>query len=106
MRHNLFNNGHTCLPRDSLIKTAAGFLGCSVDDAEISADFLIENKRIVSDTVFAREMLFDPEMYEAERSSAEQIRFIEKYAGKAFPDMEELHHIPYGIIHFPNSIFC
>ena len=89
MRHNLISNGHTCLPRVSLVDTAAEFLGCSKDDAEIAVDNLKENKRLIQETVFAKDMLFLPEMYEAERGSAEQILFISKFAGKAFPDMEE-----------------
>ena len=89
MRHNLISNGHTCLPRVSLVDTASDFLGCAKDDAEIAVDTLKDNKRLIQETVFAKDMLFLPEMYEAERGSAEQILFISKFAGKAFPDMEE-----------------
>ncbi|MBR4452077.1 MAG: ATP-dependent RecD-like DNA helicase [Clostridia bacterium] len=89
MRHNLISNGHTCLPRVSLVDTASDFLGCAKDDAEIAVDNLKDNKRLIQETVFAKDMLFLPEMYEAERGSAEQILFISKFAGKAFPDMEE-----------------
>ncbi len=89
MRHNLISNGHTCLPRVSLVDTASDFLGCAKDDAEIAVDTLKDNKRLIQESVFAKDMLFLPEMYEAERGSAEQILFISKFAGKAFPDMEE-----------------
>lgn len=89
MRHNLIINGHTCLPRESLVDTAADFLECAKDEAEISVDSLVENKRLISETVFAREMLFLPEMYEAEKGAAEQLSFIGRFAGKAFPDMED-----------------
>ena len=89
MRHNLISNGHTCLPRVSLVDTAAEFLGCAKDDAEIAVDTLKDNKRLIQESVFAKDMLFLPVMYEAERGSAEQILFISKFAGKAFPDMEE-----------------
>ena len=89
VRQNIYRNGHTCIPRKKLIKTCMDYLECSEDDAEINLDRAIENKRLVSDEVYAKEMIFLPEMYEAERSAAEQLIFISRYAGKAFEDIDE-----------------
>ena len=89
VRHNL-GNGHTYIPRDALVKTCTDFLGCGEDEIEASLDNVIAQKRLVSDTVFAREAIFLPEMYEAERTSAEQILFVGRYAGKEYSDIDDL----------------
>lgn len=88
IRHNL-NNGHTCIPREQLKVPCIELLGCSDDDIEINVDNLIEQKRIIQDNVFGREFVFLPEIYEAEKSAASQILFIEKYAGKYYDDIDE-----------------
>lgn len=89
VRQNIYRNGHTCIPRKKLVRTCMDYLGCSEDDAEINIDRALENKRLVADKVFAKEMVFLPEMYEAERGAAEQLIFISRYAGKSFDDIDE-----------------
>ena len=44
VRHNLFN-GHTCLPRNSIIKPAMLLLECNEDEAEIAIDNAIDAKQ-------------------------------------------------------------
>ncbi len=88
IRHNL-NNGHTCIPREQLKTPCIDLLGCSDDELEISIDNLLEQKRIIQDNVFGRDFVFLPEMYEAEKSAASQILFIEKYACKCYDDIDE-----------------
>ena len=46
VRHNLFN-GHTCLPRNSIIKPAMLLLECNEDEAEIAIDNAIDAKQLV-----------------------------------------------------------
>lgn len=88
VKHNL-GNGHTCLPREALKNPCLDLLDCSEDDFDICLDNLLEQHRLITDVVFGRDFIFLPEMYEAEKSSAQQILFISKYAGKSFPNMEK-----------------
>ena len=89
MRHNLFNSGHTCVPRESLIAPCKSLMGCGEDDTQTAIDTLIGAKRLIADEIYGREFVFMPEMYEAEKSAAQSLLFSKRYAVKAFPDMEE-----------------
>ncbi len=89
LRHNLNNSGHTCVPRRSLIAPCVSCAECSEDDAEKAIDDLIGAKRIVSQEVNASEFIFLPEMYEAEKSAAQSLLFIKRYASPAYPEIEE-----------------
>src|SRR5699024_1707850 len=62
VRHNL-SNGHTCVPRNSLIKPAMSLLDCSEDDIEIAIDNAIEAKQLVQENIDGRDFLFLPEIY-------------------------------------------
>ena len=50
VRHNLYN-GHTCLPRYSVIKPAMLLLECSEDEAEIAIDNAIDAKQLVEENI-------------------------------------------------------
>lgn len=78
VRHNL-NNGHTCVPRSSLIKPAVSLLNCSEDDVEIAVDNAIDVKQLVSEKIDGREFLFLPEIYEAERTIAERLQVMLRF---------------------------
>lgn len=67
VRHNLYN-GHTCLPRYSVIKPAMLLLECSEDEAEIAIDNAIDAKQLVEENINDKPFLFLPEIYEAESS--------------------------------------
>ncbi|MDE6863676.1 MAG: AAA family ATPase, partial [Eubacterium sp.] len=75
VRHNL-NNGHTCLPRNSIIKPAMSLLDCSEDEVEIAIDNAIDVKQLVSEDIDGREFLFLPEIYRAESAIAERIQVM------------------------------
>ncbi|MCD7796866.1 MAG: ATP-dependent RecD-like DNA helicase [Clostridiales bacterium] len=72
VRHNL-HNGHTCLPRNSLITPAKNLLECNDDEAEIAIDNAIEGKQLVQENIDGRDFIFLPEIYNAEKSIAERI---------------------------------
>lgn len=75
VRHNL-NNGHTCLPRSSLIKPAMALLDCSEDEVEIAIDNAIDGRQLVQENIDGRDFLFLPEIYRAESTIAERIRVM------------------------------
>lgn len=78
VRYNL-NNGHTCLPRNSIIKPAMSLLDCSEDDVEIAIDNAIDGSQLVQEEIDGREFLFLPEIYRAESSIAQRIQVMLKF---------------------------
>ena len=78
IRHNL-SNGHTCIPRDKIIKPACEFIGCEEDYAEIAIDSDIENNTVVQVEMDGRDFLFLPDIYAAETSIAERIQVMQKF---------------------------
>ena len=78
VRHNL-NNGHTCIPRSSLIKPAISLLDCSEDEVEIAIDNALEVNQLVLEIINDREFLFLPEIYRAESTIAERIRVMLRF---------------------------
>ncbi len=78
VRYNL-NNGHTCVPRNSLIKPAMSLLDCSEDDVEIAIDNAIDAKQLVQENINEKDFLFLPEIYRAESSIAERINVMLKF---------------------------
>ncbi|MGN1420378.1 MAG: ATP-dependent RecD-like DNA helicase [Eubacterium sp.] len=75
VRHNL-RNGHTCLPRNSLITPAKNLLNCNEDEAEIAIDNAIEVKQLVQENIDGRDFIFLPEIYRAESAIAERIQVM------------------------------
>ena len=75
VRYNL-NNGHTCVPRSSLIKPAMSLLDCSEDDVEIAVDNAIDAKQLIQENIDGKDFLFLPEIYRAESSIAERINVM------------------------------
>ncbi len=88
MKHNL-SNGHTCVPRESLLPPCKDLLDCLDDDIEIAIDTLIEQKRLISDSLHCRDFIFLPDYYEAELNSANALRFIKHYAAPLYTDINE-----------------
>ncbi|MGN0536219.1 MAG: ATP-dependent RecD-like DNA helicase [Eubacterium sp.] len=78
VRYNL-NNGHTCLPRNSIIKPAMSLLDCSEDEAEIAIDNAIDGNQLVQEMIDGREFLFLPNIYRAESSIAERIQVMLRF---------------------------
>lgn len=73
--HNL-NNGHTCVPRSSMLKPAVSLLDCTEDEAEIAIDNAIDGKQLVQENIDGRDFLFLPEIYAAESAIAERIQVM------------------------------
>ncbi len=88
VRHNL-HNGHTCLPREKLIPTAAQLLGCSNDAADISIDSLVEQKQLVSYFLNGKEFIFLYDIFNAEKKAADSILFMKKFTPKCDRSIEE-----------------
>lgn len=78
VRHNL-DNGHTCLPRTAVLKSAMNYLDCSADNAEIAIDNALQGQQLVSTEINGKEFLFTPEIYDAETAVADRIKVMVNY---------------------------
>ena len=89
MSHNL-SNGHTCIPRDKLFAPCAELLSTDDDTVDITIDELIGSGRLVNEFIDDREFIFLPNIYKAEKSSAEHMKQILRFppAGRKTADRE------------------
>ena len=76
--HNI-SNGHTCLPRDSVVRTAKAYLSCSNDVAQIAVDDAVEYHRLITEDIDGRQFLFTPSAYNAEKDIADRIKVFVNY---------------------------
>jgi len=103
VKHNLYSNGHTCLPREKMIKPAREFLDITEDEAEIAIDSLIEEKQLVSETINGKDFLFLPSSYNAEKKIASRINVLLRFppqqnytVGEDIDRIEKKDKITYG----------
>lgn len=75
LRHNLFN-GHTCLPLDKLLPTAAALVSQNQIMIEKGMETLLRRRELVKVDVCGRDYCYLPEYLEAERFIASRVRFM------------------------------
>lgn len=80
VKHNLYSDGHTCLPRNKLISVASNFLNTNQDTVDILIDKLCEKNRLVSKT-FAdnKELIFLWSAFHDEKSISDRIKILLKF---------------------------
>ncbi len=78
IRHNLLN-GHTCIPRRKLAVPASALLGISEEETELSVEYLLNRKMLISREIEDDEFVFLPEMFMAESSIAARMRNVLKF---------------------------
>ncbi|MEA4912099.1 MAG: ATP-dependent RecD-like DNA helicase [Oscillospiraceae bacterium] len=101
LRHNL-NNGHTCLPTQTIIDRAASFLDVPRDSVEIRLYDAAGEGRLCVETFGGTEMAFLPEMRRAEKYIAERLLLLKSLEYRAPQDadaridaFEKAHAITY-----------
>ncbi len=77
--HNLYNDGHTCLPRNKLIKIGANYLDVSEDTVDILLDELIKENKLVSKQYKGREYIFRTDAYNDEQSISDRIKVFLRF---------------------------
>ncbi|MCR4614821.1 MAG: ATP-dependent RecD-like DNA helicase [Clostridiales bacterium] len=73
VKTNVYNNGHTCLPRKQMLVPCTQLLDISEDEANEAVDELIRQKRLVSETFGDKEYLFLHQIYRAEINASNRI---------------------------------
>lgn len=77
--HNLYNDGHTCLPRNKLIKIGANYLDVAEDTVDILLDELIKENKLVSKQYKGKEYIFRTDAYNDEKSISDRIKVFLKF---------------------------
>ncbi|MBP9987886.1 MAG: Flp pilus assembly complex ATPase component TadA, partial [Ruminococcus sp.] len=95
LKHNL-NNGHTCLPKNKILKPCSDFLSADIDLIIQNIDELVFQKKIIEKEINSVDFLFLPDLYRAEVCSADRMRVMLKFppAGKPtlLQDIENIEH--------------
>lgn len=89
VKHNLYNNGHTCLPRRKLIAPCAALLELTEDETEIAIDAMLEGRLLFSEQLNGEEFLFLPDIYMAECEIAERMKTILRFPPAGFTNLEQ-----------------
>ena len=93
LNHNMIN-GHTCLPKDTLIKVTADFLGISKEICLSVLEEMIFDSSIVKDEIGNKEFAFIPSVHRCEKFIAARINFICRYPADRIPDIDKrIKHI-------------
>lgn len=79
LNHNLYNGGHTGVPLKKLFKPTEGLLNETRENIEISIDNLVNDKKIVIDTISNKEFVFIERAYTAEKNIANRLKVLMKY---------------------------
>lgn len=80
VKHNLYSDGHTCLPRAKLIKVAADFLNTNEDTIDITIDKLCEKSRLVTKTFNdGKEFVFLWSAFRDEKVISDRIKVLLRF---------------------------
>ncbi len=88
VKHNL-SNGHTCVPRHAVIKSAAMFLEISLEYADEQIDILLQNKQLTSYEIKETEFLFLPHIYMAEKRICDRIKLLVQFPPAGYKTLSE-----------------
>lgn len=89
MRYNSANRGHTCIPREKLLKPAADLLDVSQDEIDIAIDKLISTAQLKSCDIDGKDFVFLPSAYLAEKKIAERIGIIAGFPPPGAPQLAD-----------------
>ena len=102
VRHNANQSGHTCLPREKLLKPCSEFLEITPDEVDIAIDKLVATGQLKCETINKEEFVFIPSAYTAETKIAQRIRLVSDYPPEGssrlaawIDDVEKTNNITY-----------
>ncbi len=87
LRHNT-GNGHTCLPADKVIPTAARLLGVAAESIETTCAKMVEDGTLQEEWIDGREFYFLPYLYEAELFIARRLPLMNSRCAVSVEDLE------------------
>ncbi len=79
MRHNRASRGHTCIPREKLLKPCADLLSTNEDTIDITIDSLISTAQLKAYIIEGNEFLFLPSSFRDEKKIAERMSVVANF---------------------------
>lgn len=79
MRHNRSARGHTCIPREKLLKPCADLLSTNEDTVDITIDSLLSVAQLKVHIIDNTEFIFLPTSYKDEKRIAERMSIVAKF---------------------------
>ncbi len=102
VRHNSTAMGHTCIPREKLLKPCADFLNITQDEVDIALDTIISAQHLKVAELDGKEFVFLPTSFLAEKKIASRICVVANYPPPVAPrladwidDIEKANDIKY-----------
>ncbi len=102
MRHNRNSRGHTCIPREKLLKPCADLLSTNEDTIDITIDSLVSVAQLKTYIIDGTEFVFLPSSYKDEKRIAERMSVVAKFPpprmstlAKTIDDIEYENDIKY-----------
>ena len=89
MRYNSANRGHTCIPRDKLLKPSADLLEVTEDEIDIAIDKLVSTAQLKACEIDGKEFVFLPSAYLAEKKIAERIGIVAGFPPPGAPQLAD-----------------
>lgn len=79
VRQNLYSNGHTCIPREKLLKIAADYLSAGTDAVDRQIDALTASGALTAKELNGREFIFLTSAYRDEKTIADRIKILLRF---------------------------
>lgn len=102
LSHNL-NNGHTCLPKDKLIKTTAQFLALEDEMVSYALEEMLGENSLIGYEAEGNELIFSTDMFQSESYIAARLKMMMRFPAVQIQDIdkhieaiESFNHIEYA----------
>ncbi len=89
MRYNSSYRGHTCIPREKLLKPSSDLLDITQDEIDIAIDGLVNTAQLKSCEIDGKDFVFLPSAFLAERKIAERINVIANFPPPSAPQLAD-----------------
>lgn len=88
LRHNE-RNGHTCLPKDKLLKTSADFLGVNPEKVNECMEEMLFDRSLIGDKFDETEFVFTPQLHLSETYVSSRIKMLLKFPSEKIKDIDK-----------------
>lgn len=102
MRYNANSRGHTCIPREKLLKPCSDLLSVTQDEIDIAIDRLVSTAQLKIHEIDGKEFIFLPSSYNDEKKIAERVHIIAGFPPPGAPrladwidEIEKINNIKY-----------
>lgn len=89
VRHNANAQGHTCIPREKLLKPCSDLLSVTQDEIDIAIDKLVNTGQLKMHLMDGNEFVFLPSSYTAEKKIADRVDIIANFPPAGAPRLAD-----------------